>query len=76
MVVHRVVLLGPVSVTVLLGVAVPDTVGEVVAVPLLAGLVMPTVGTPETTIPTLLAIVMGLVQPNGRLPLVAINVTT
>ncbi len=36
-------MLGPVSVTVLLGVAVPDTVGEVVAVPLLAGLVIPTV---------------------------------
>jgi hypothetical protein len=75
-VVHRVVLLGPVSVTVLLGVAVPDIVGEVVAIPLLAGLVIPTVGTSVTTIPTLVAIVMGLVQPNGRLPFVAINVTT
>ncbi len=37
-------LLGPVSVTTLPGVAVPETVGEVVAVPLLAGLLMPTVG--------------------------------
>jgi len=35
---------GPVRVTVLLGVAVPDTVGLVVAVPLLAGLMMTTVG--------------------------------
>ncbi len=43
-VVHSVVLPGPVSVTVLFGVAVPETVGLVVAVPLLAGLVMPTVG--------------------------------
>jgi len=71
-----VALLGPVMVTVLLGVAVPETVGLVVAVPLLAGLVMATVGTSKTTIPTLLAIVIGLVHPNGRLPLVAINVTT
>ncbi len=69
-------MLGPVSVTVLLGVAVPETVGLVVAVPLLAGLVIPTVGISATTIPTLLAIVIGLVQPDGRLPLVAINVTT
>ncbi len=38
---------GPVMVTVLPGVAVPDTVGVVVAVPLFAGVVMPTVGTPK-----------------------------
>ncbi len=44
MVVHRVWLPGPVSVTVLLGVAVPDTVGVVVAVLLLAGALIATVG--------------------------------
>lgn len=40
---------GSVSVTRLLGVAVPDTVGDVLAVPLLAGLTIATVGKPIVT---------------------------
>jgi len=75
-VVHRVVLPGPVSVTTLPGVAVPETVGVVVAVPLLAGEVMATVGWLTIVIPRLLASPVGMVHPSGSELLTDRKVTT
>lgn len=56
---------GPVMVTWLPGVAVPDTVGVVVVVPLLAGVMIATVGVPDTLMesPYVLLAVLSLGPP-------------
>ncbi len=69
MAVHRVWLPGPVSVTVLLGVAVPDTVGVVEAVPLLAGALIATVG-----VATAVKLVLTTGELPVRLPATAVSV--